>query len=171
MESEVTIRRLREDDWRAFRKLRLDALRTDPLAFGSTLDRESAYTEAKWQDWCRDGANGERSATLVAVSPAGELLGMVGTFSAEGTPHIWGMWTQPEWRNRGIGRRLMDSVLAWIVQNAPERSIILDVNPVQTTAVRIYSALGFQFSGVEEPLGHDPPALVRQMVRRPSSER
>jgi ribosomal protein S18 acetylase RimI-like enzyme len=171
MAARLTVRRLREDEWQAFRSLRLAALRTDPLAFGSTLDRESAYTEEKWRDWCREGATGDRNATFVAVDPSGELLGMVGTFSVEGTPHVWGMWTRPKRRNQGIGRQLMVDLLDWIGQKAPGCPIILDVNPGQAAAVRIYTASGFEFNGIEKPLGHDPPALARQMIRRPSSER
>lgn len=166
MPQEITIYRLREHEWPAFRDLRLDALRTDPLAFGSTFDRESAYSESKWQNWCRDGATGKQNATFVAADPSGGLIGMVGAFVAEGTPHVWGMWTRPEWRHQGIGRRLLESLLDWLHQNLPGRHIVLEVNPSQVAAVRIYSAMGFRFNGVESPLGHDPPACVRQMVRR-----
>lgn len=170
MRPRTTVRRLREEEWLAFRDLRLDALRTDPLAFGSTLDRELAYPEAKWRQWCGDGATGERNATFVAAIVSGELVGMVGTFVTEGSPHVWGMWTRPEWRRRGVGRRLMDSVLSWIHQYMPGQPTILDVNPSQAAAVRIYEALGFRFTGDEEPLGHHAPACVRQMVRRPDPQ-
>lgn len=150
--------------------MRLDSLRTDPLAFGSTLDRESTYSEEKWQAWCKDGATGDQNATFVAISPSQELVGMVGTFSADGRPHVWGMWTRPAWRNRGIGRRLMSSLLAWIDRASTTPAVILDVNPSQVAAVRIYTAYGFQFNGVEAALGHDAPAVVRQMVRHSEPE-
>ncbi len=164
---QITVRRLRADEWQAFRDLRLAALRTDPLAFGSTLSRESTYSDQKWRNLCNDGATGTSNVTFVAADPSGELVGMVGTFSAEGTSHVWGMWTRPHRRNQGIGHRLMNSLLDWIATCLPEVSIILDVNPSQEAAVRIYASAGFHFNGVEEPLGHDPPAVVRQMVRRP----
>lgn len=166
MKPEITVRRLRESEWMGFRSLRLAALRTDPLAFGSTLARESAYTEEKWQDWCRDGATGEQNATFVAEDRSGDLVGMAGTFAAEGTPHVWGMWVRPEWRSRGVGRRLVDALLGWIDRGAPGRPVLLEVNPSQVAAVGVYFGRGFRFSGIEKPLGHDPPAIVRQMVRR-----
>jgi ribosomal protein S18 acetylase RimI-like enzyme len=169
---EIAIRRLQAAEWNAFRALRLDALRSDPLAFGSSFARESAYTREKWKDWCQDGATRGRSTTFVAVGPSRELVGMVGAFFAEDTPHVWGMWTRPEWRNRGVGRRLMVRLLAWLDKHRPGRPVILEVNPTQAAAVRIYDALGFRFNGVEEPLGHDSPAIVRQMVRaRPLRKR
>lgn len=167
----IAVRRLRESEWKTFRDLRLDALKSDPIAFGSSFARESAYTQQKWQDWCRDGATGNRNATFIALGPPGKPVGMVGAFFAEGTPHVWGMWTRPQWRNRGVGRTLMARLLAWLDKYSPSRPIILDVNPSQAAAVRIYATLGFRFNGVEEPLGHDPTAIVRQMVRRPRSKR
>jgi GNAT superfamily N-acetyltransferase len=169
----IAVRRLHVSDWREFRDLRLEALKSDPLAFGSSFSRESHYTPEKWKDWCRDGATGRRTATFVAINRSRELVGMVGTFSAEETPHVWGMWTRPEWRNRGVGHQLMERLLGWLDRYRPSRPIILEVNPTRTAAVRIYSAFGFRFNGVEEPLGHDPPAVVHQMirVRRPRTPR
>lgn len=165
MKSEITVRRVQENEWRAFRRLRLDALQTDPLAFCSTLAGESTYPEKRWQDWCKDGAAGEQNATFVATGSSGEFVGMVGTFVAGGTRHVWGMWTRPTWRNRGIGRQLMESLLTWIDRSSATQPVTLDVNPSQAAAVSIYTACGFRFTGVEEALGHDPPAVVRQMVR------
>ena len=167
----IAVRRLRGPEWKAFRDLRLDALKSDPMAFGSSFDRESAYSTQKWEAWCRDGATGNRNATFVAAAPSGKLVGMVGVFLAEGSPHVWGMWIHPTWRNRGVGRNLMVRLLAWLDKCSPDRPVILDVNPSQAAAAGIYTALGFRFNGVEEPLGHDPPAVVRQMVRRPRSMR
>jgi GNAT superfamily N-acetyltransferase len=167
----IAVRRLRGPEWKAFRDLRLDALRSDPLAFGSTFTRESAYSPDKWKRWCRDGATGGRNVTFVAEAPSAELVGIVGAFFAEGTPQVWGMWTRPGWRNRGVGRHLMERLLAWLDRYRPGRPVMLEVNPTQAAAVRIYGTLGFRFNGVEEPLGHDPPAIVRQMIRRSPSGR
>jgi ribosomal protein S18 acetylase RimI-like enzyme/catechol 2,3-dioxygenase-like lactoylglutathione lyase family enzyme len=164
---ESAVRRLRADEWRAFRDLRLDSLRSDPLAFGSTYERESVYAKEKWEGWCRDGAAGGRAVTFVAVSPSEELVGMVGAYFAEGTPHVWGMWTRPAWRNQGIGRHLMERLLAWLERYRSARTIRLDVNPTQVAAVRLYSTLGFRFRGVPVPLGHHPPAVCHPMVRGP----
>jgi GNAT superfamily N-acetyltransferase len=164
--TQFTVRRVRASEWREFRELRLDALRTDPLAFGSTLERESAYAEDRWQDWCRRGATGAREATFVALDSSGRWVGMVGAFSAEGTPHLWGMWVRPGSRRGGVGGRLVKALLQWIARWPSRPPVLLDVNPSLEGAVRLYVELGFTFTGVEAPLGHDPPGVVRQMVRR-----
>lgn len=172
MTSGLTLRRLRDSEWEAFRELRLASLRTDPLAFGSTVEKESAYPIAKWQDWCRRGASSESEATFVAVDLSGRLVGMVGAFTKDETPQVWGMWVHPTWRRQGVAKQLMRALLDWIDQLAEKSSTVLDVNPSQESAVRLYTSLGFAFTGLEEPLGHDPPAVCRQMVQcRPARSR
>lgn len=160
-----TVRRLREGEWEGFRGLRLAALRTDPMAFGSTLERESAYPVARWQDWCRRGSDAKEEATFVAVSSSDQLVGMVGAFTARGTLHVWGLWVRPDWRRQSVAKQLVSALLDWIDQIPGERSTTLDVNPSQAGAVHLYASKGFVFTGSEEPLGHDPPAITRQMVR------
>lgn len=164
--TEATVRRLRETEWRAFRDLRLDALRTDPLAFGSTFEREFDYPEERWMDWCRRGATSEGEATFVAADSRGKLVGMLGAFFAEGALHLWGMWVHPAYRGRGLGRKMTDRTIGWIDEVHPQTKVLLDVNPDQEAAVRIYHACGFEFNGAQTPLGHHPQAIVRQMARR-----
>jgi ribosomal protein S18 acetylase RimI-like enzyme len=166
MRAESGIRRLRGNEWREFRALRLEALKTDPLAFGSTVGHELSYTDEKWQTWCQAGAAGKLEATFVAAGSAGELRGMAGAFIVEGVVHIWGMWVRPEARRQGLARQLLEEVLAWVARSHPGLRVVLDVNPSQDSAVRLYAARGFEFNGVEAPLGHHPPAVARQMALR-----
>jgi len=163
----VEIRRIQERDASAFRELRLAALRTDPAAFGSTEAREAAYADEHWAAWARRGSLEAREATFVAAEPTGTLVGMFGAFAMDDRPQLWGMWVRPSARGRGIGGRLLEAVLEWAGRAFPGAPARLEVNPEQAEAVRIYLARGFAFTGHEEPLGHHPPAIVREMVRPP----
>jgi ribosomal protein S18 acetylase RimI-like enzyme len=160
-----TVRRLRESDLEAYRALRLDALRADPLAFGSTLERERAYPEERWKEWTRRGAAGERDATFVAEASDGRLLGMAVLAHVEGAFHVFGMWVRPDARGRGLGGRLLDASLGWLEARFPEAPVLLSVNPEQGAAVALYRSRGFEFTGREEPLGHHAPAVTREMRR------
>jgi ribosomal protein S18 acetylase RimI-like enzyme len=164
----MEIRRLRSSDWEAFRILRLGALRTDPLAFGSTLERETGYPDDRWRGWAESGALGDESATFVAEAAPGRFVGMAGAFTHHGEYHVWGMWVSPELRGQGIGRDLLDRVLSWARSTNPGRMVLLEVNPGQAAAIRLYEGRGFRSTGRTTPLGHHPPAMVQEMARAPA---
>jgi predicted GNAT family N-acyltransferase len=64
-----------------------------------------------------------------------------------------------------LGSKLMQRTLRWIDQYFPGSSVLLSVNPTLRPAVRTYLGQGFVFTGKEEPLGHDSPAIIREMMR------
>jgi RimJ/RimL family protein N-acetyltransferase len=161
--AELAIRRVRAEEWPAFRALRLEALRTDPLAFGSTLERELEFPEAEWQRRVALAATGTREATFVVIDPAGAFVGMVGCFPDQTSEIVYGMYLTPALRGRGLGGRLLDTLLDWFMTNLPETPVWLDVNPTAESAARAYLARGFTFDGRERDLGHHPPAKVLGM--------
>ncbi|MET0693740.1 MAG: GNAT family N-acetyltransferase, partial [Propionibacteriaceae bacterium] len=46
----LQIRRTHGEDWAAMKSIRLQALAEAPAAFGSTLEREQAFTEQTWRE-------------------------------------------------------------------------------------------------------------------------
>ncbi|MCI4326472.1 MAG: GNAT family N-acetyltransferase [Thermoplasmata archaeon] len=156
-------RRIRPTDWSALRELRLDALAADPLAFGSTFERESELPETHWRTRAETSASGA-GETIVLVEPVdGSFAGMVGAFSAGGAKVLWGMWVRPEHRHRGVGVALLEAVLGWCREAASHEPVRLDVNPSQSSAVRLYERHQFRFTGDERALGHHAPARTLGM--------
>jgi hypothetical protein len=49
----VTIRRLTENEWLEFSRIRLQALLTDPQVFGSNYEKESQMLETDWRERLR----------------------------------------------------------------------------------------------------------------------
>ena len=97
----MTVRRLTASDVDVLRKVRLDALRTDPDAFGSTLEREEGRPDEDWVRWVTT-----RSAMFVAED-AGESVGLAGGIVDDEQPDrgvLVSMWVAPASRNQGIGR-------------------------------------------------------------------
>jgi ribosomal protein S18 acetylase RimI-like enzyme len=168
---EFTVRPLRLSDLAAFRELRLQALATDPSAFGSTWARESKDPDSRWEERVHRTVGSTTEALWVAESPDGSLLGMLGMFVEEGRDHahLWGMWVRPEHRRRGVGAALLDSLLAHAdkVWKTPE--LKLDANPSQEAAVRLYRSRGFVPTGRTQPLGHREGELIEEWVRRSSA--
>jgi ribosomal protein S18 acetylase RimI-like enzyme len=145
----ATLRRLGPDDWQVFREIRLAALADSPDAFGSTLQREQGYGEDDW----RQRLSGP---VYVVEDPAPVSVG--GVFDNEGTPHLWGMWTDPAHRGRGHARRILDALIP------PGTSAQLDVNVANDGARTAYERYGFVATGQVEPLRTGSDMLIELMV-------
>jgi len=167
----VTIRRITDSDRDGYRALRLQALKIDPMAFGSTWSRESEYDEALWTERTHQAATSFEVSSWLAESHDGELVGMAGVFWEKGSFVVWGMWVDPRSRGTGIGGRLLDELLRWTATAHPEAAVRLSVNPTQSAAVNLYLARGFRPTGGVEPLGHTPGAVVEDMARPPGGSR
>ncbi len=160
----VEIRRIRTGEWAEYRDVRLRALRSDPLAFGSTLAREEGFAEQEWTDRTQRGACAADGSKFVARTSTGEFVGLIAVAKYRDEWHVFEMWTDPAWRRRGVGGRLLDAALAWFRQMAPGERLQLDVNPRQAAAERLYRSRGFRRTGTSGPLGHTEGETVVAMV-------
>jgi GNAT superfamily N-acetyltransferase len=168
-----SVRRIRVGEGPVLRSLRMAALSSDPLAFGSTLEVEEAHPLSLWEDRARAGADSDTDAIFFVTERARPPHGMLGAFTHEGSRYLWGMWVAPERRGEGAGEALLGSVLAWCHDHPAENPVRLDVNPTQVAALRLYERHGFRPDGALRPLGHHPPAMRQAMrlVERDSSRR
>lgn len=167
---ETVVRLVREDEWEGYRDVRLKALESDPLAFGSTLERERAFAPEMWKERISRGLSTGASATWVAVNSAGRFVGMTVAAAVQGGIHLFAMWVDPDVRGVGIGGQLLDTALTWIRQTHPGRVVLLEVNPRQVAAVRLYESRGFRYTGSSSPLGHTPGERVVEMALRAANE-
>lgn len=164
-EPTVTIRRFTADEWRTYRELRLRALADSPDAFGSTLEREAAFTDSEWRNRLADGVSAPDAIPLVALvddTPAALAWGRVAEHDAE-VAHLYQVWVAPGHRGRGIGRMLIEAVIAW-ARESGLRVLLLDVTAGNSAAVELYRQLGFVNAGDTQPL-RDGSALRRQPMQ------
>jgi ribosomal protein S18 acetylase RimI-like enzyme len=166
----IVVRRIRAEEWEAHRALRLKSLANDRIAFGSSSERESQYSEAKWREMTENGANSTSAYLSVAEVPNRGLVGMAVGVLVEGRPWVFGMWVEPTWRGRGTGGALLDSAIGWLQQQRPAQSIFLDVNPRQTAAVRLYESRGFRATGKSKKLDHSPGEIALEMCTSPQTK-
>ena len=158
----MQVRRVRPDDWRALRDLRLRALESDPDAFGSTLAEALSRPDEEWQS----RAASTDTVTFVAETPDG-LVGMGSVGPAPERPGIaaiYGMWVAPEARGQGIGGSLMDILEAW-AREAGYVDIGLGVTMTNAPAVRLYEAKGYTDVGERFALRDDSPLVVQIMAK------
>jgi ribosomal protein S18 acetylase RimI-like enzyme len=145
----ATVRRLGPDDWADFRDIRLRSLADSPDAFASTLEREQAFTE---DDWRR-----RLTGPVYVVDDPGPVA-IGGIFDNAGTPHVWGMWTDPDHRGRGHARAILDMLIP------AGTSAQLDVNVGNGAARAAYERYGFVGTGELEPLRAGSEQQVELMV-------
>lgn len=158
----VHVRRLRADEWRALRELRLRALAADPAAFGSTLERELAFTDATWQE---RSASAERP-TWVAERD-GALVGLVSALPREEAAdevELVSMWVAPEARGSGAAPALIHALVAWARERGATR-VSLWVNAANARAERAYARSGFARAGEPVRGTHDPSRWFVRMER------
>jgi hypothetical protein len=110
------VRRIRADEGARLRALRLRALADSPLAFGSTLAREEAFSADVWDERTTRGAASEDQVTCVAEDgnrwigmavglvddPDAAALALVGMFvePTRGAAASAPRWSRPWWSGR-----------------------------------------------------------------------
>jgi ribosomal protein S18 acetylase RimI-like enzyme len=149
----TVLRRFAADEWPAYRDLRLRALADSPDAFGSTFARESARSDDEWRERLATGARSPTDLPLVAVVDDA-LAGLAWGRLDERQPdiaHLFQVWVAPEFRGRGVGRLLVDAVIAW-ARTVGARALRLGVTCGDTAAVRLYRRAGFVDDGAPQPL-------------------
>lgn len=128
----------RPEDWRAWRDLRLEALKDTPIGFGELHADALLRTDEQWQE--RMGWPGVR---LLAYQDE-VVVGMAGGFhDPEGIPALVGVYVRPAARGQGVLAVLVDLVAAWA---APNR-LTLDVHEDNHRARAAYLKLGFVETG------------------------
>ncbi|MFE6237405.1 GNAT family N-acetyltransferase [Cellulosimicrobium sp. NPDC057862] len=170
----TTVARVRPDDWRDLRDVRLRALADAPSAFGSTLVREAAFPDDVWRERAAQGR------TLLARSvpddgvPAegdrspGRVVGVAAVFPSHDDPtaaELVSVWVDPDARGTGVAAALLRSAEA-LAAELGARALALRVTATNARARRLYEGAGFAPTGETKPLPSDPRLLEVRMARR-----
>lgn len=141
----IQIRRLAPVDAAMYRDIRLEGLRCNPEAFGSTFEAENARPLTFFAD--RIGG----SQTFGAFHGS-ELVAVAGLLIHEGQKEahkglLVGMYVRPSARRAGVGRRLVETIVEFALQQV--ELIQLAVVSDNEQARRLYERLGFVEYGIE----------------------
>jgi ribosomal protein S18 acetylase RimI-like enzyme len=149
----MEIRPLTENDAAPFWVIRLEGLQDSPEAFGEAYEDALATPLAEIERRLRQDNNTPHNFILGAFV-AGKLVGVVGfrryiVIKAKHRAVIWGMYTTPSQRGKGIGRGLMEELIARAKALLGLDSITLSVVATNPAARQLYLNLGFKTYGVE----------------------
>jgi ribosomal protein S18 acetylase RimI-like enzyme len=165
----VRIVRVDEDAWRVVSQVRLRALRENPEAFGSGLERELLFAEPHWRMRLRG------TPTWLAIDEVGVARGMISLIQEPGSPvddrHVVGLWVAPESRRRGIAWALLDAARTEALAGGA-RTMSLWVLDDNTAAGDLYVRAGFSRTGTRQPLPRDDSKVEERYELRlpPPSE-
>lgn len=147
----MQIRPLTSADAAEYRALRLRALREHPEAFRSSYEEEVL----KADEWSarRLAADGH-GVFLGAFGADGVLIGTVGLqleprAKLRHQGQVIGMYVAPEHAHRGVGRALLDAVIARARALEPLEALTLTVTSSNEHALRLYRRAGFVECGRE----------------------
>jgi ribosomal protein S18 acetylase RimI-like enzyme len=160
----VIVRRLTPADVVAYRGLRLQGLREHPEAFGGDADEEAAWPLPHWQERLeRRGTFGAfRGATLIGTAALSVEVGR--KHGHRGS--LVGMYVAPDGRGNGVGRQLVEAVLA-LAQGQVE-TLELSVAIANAPAIALYLACGFRPYAIDaDAIRVDGVPVDDILMRRP----
>jgi len=147
----MEIRVLLADDAAAFQELRLLALRECPTAFSSSYEEECDTPLIRV---------GERLApapdrAVFGAFDDGRLVATVGLLrerhrKLSHKANVWGVYVAPNFRKRGIGRRLLQAALDHAAAMSGLQQVSLGVNASNSAAIGLYKSIGFEPYCVEK---------------------
>lgn len=149
----MNIRRVQPGDGPLLREVRLQALLTDPDAFGASYEEEASHDDAWWAEGAKGAASGNERFIAV-VEDGGRVVGMVGAYTPDESPdlrHLVSTWVAPEARGKGVGSELVDAVVEW-ARTAGASKVTLWVVDGNRPATALYEGAGFVRTGEKQPL-------------------
>jgi RimJ/RimL family protein N-acetyltransferase len=143
--SGLQVRRLETSDSPLYRDTRLEALKQNPEAFGSTFERENEQP-LSWFEAVVGRSD------IFGVFLDGTLAGIAGYVAQESSKQahkavLWGMYVRSAARNSGLGKKLVAAVLSHA--RGRVEMVQLTVVSENEAARRLYNAFGFVEYGCE----------------------
>ena len=140
----IEIKKLPPERCEDYKNLRLEALQNEARSFAGSYQEEVALPREAWQS---------RMNNAVFALTNDKPIGMVGyafdnQLNRKHIARVNGLYVNSDFRNQGIGLRLMYQAIALIHENKDIRKIELAVNPEQNVAVKLCNKCGFNSIGV-----------------------
>lgn len=133
-----------ENDWKDYKKIRLEALENEPMAFWATkkkIEEEYNKTEQVW----KNELSSEDMFTAV-IKNNQDPIGMAQAFLRNEQNNLWHIrevYLNKNFRGQGYGNKIMNFIINEI-KNRNGKGVTLNVTDTQEIAEKIYKELGFK---------------------------
>lgn len=134
---------LPQNRWQEYRDLRIQALVDVPQAF---LDEEEQAKKLEATAWQRKMQN------MIFAAVDDKLVGMIGAYQEEKKKlnhivNVVSFYVLPQYRSRGVGKALLQAVIAKYQAQPNIKKLQLGVTTTQKPAQHLYKSLGFHLVG------------------------
>ncbi|MGJ7511480.1 GNAT family N-acetyltransferase [Variovorax sp. GT1P44] len=160
----MRLRKLEPHEASLLRELRLRALQDAPSSFRDKYADIAARPSSYWEDLTRSVTEADQNVMFLAYEenmPIGSAFGLVDRVRRK-TGGVGGMWVDPMRRRRGIGVALLRAVVNWARERDFERlrlwCVVDAVGPDS-----LYRNIGFQETGIQQPLSAESTLRVAEM--------
>ncbi|XWP92913.1 GNAT family N-acetyltransferase [Clavibacter michiganensis] len=153
------IHRLRAEDWREYRALRLEMLEDTPLAYLETLESALTRPDSDWQGRTLRAARPGNTAYAAVDPVSGRWLGAMNAYVATDPTRVMlvSVYITPSARGRaaGVTDMLLDAMIAWARDRPGARALRLEVHEDNPRARSYYERRGFVLTGRSVPYALD----------------
>jgi GNAT superfamily N-acetyltransferase len=150
-----------------FAAIRLLSLQIDPSSFGSTYEREIAFTDDQWRDRLSTPSRAtfiasiadsdqEWVATMTILAPSEITFDVLAPLRGLGIGKdgdiyvLVGMWVRPDHRRKGLGKMLIEEAFEWVRKDnatdsnlRKEKLLALQVTDNNDGGWALYGKMGF----------------------------
>jgi len=134
-------------NWLDYKNLYMESIANSPQAFLWSKEEISSKEDSEWQDRIKN--------MFFAITDDGKLVGMAGFYCEEKKKlahiaNIVRVYVSPEYRGKGIGKKLLLTVNENIKSKPEIKKIQLRVISTQTSACNLYKSVGFEKVGKQK---------------------
>ena len=139
---------LNPDQWKEYKEIRLLALKTDPIAFGESYEREEKKSEQEIREKLSDP---NYKAYVVKVGDKVCALATYNLYLPGRVTHqaqIHAVFTDLKFRRQGLGKKILEKIKSDLHENPITSRVSLSVSTTQEGAIKMYEEAGFEKFGV-----------------------
>ena len=146
----MNIRRITTDDAEAFSALRREVTRDNPISMGLTYEEELTRTVESFEvQLSFTHPNAMFGSFVEGELAATAAVGFTSKFpSSRHKMVMWGVFTSPRHRRRGLSRKVVESAIQHAFSNGVRR-INFQVYVPNEPAMKLYTTIGFVEYGTE----------------------
>lgn len=160
----MQLRKLLSPEVGLHRDLRLRALRGAPDSFGESFADAASRSAAYWEELTRSVTEPGRHVMFLACEGDDVIGSAYGLLDRERSDaaRVGGMWVEPAWRRRGVGRALLQQVFGWARERGLKR-LGLWAPAHSPAAMALYARAGLRDTGSRRQLPTNPSLSIIEM--------